>query len=130
MFNPETKTWSTARVMTIKRGYQSQLTLSSGNVFVLGGSWNGGLGGKDGEVYNITSGVWSVKRGIPCNGTLLTEDEGGMVKMDNHMWLFEGEDGRVFHAGPSKHMHWLDLAGNGSIEYAGYVSSRMSRIRV
>ena len=31
------------------------------------------------------------------------------------MWLFEAKDGRVFHAGPAKQMHWFNLTGDGSV---------------
>lgn len=32
------------------------------------------------------------------------------------MWLFTAPNGLIFHAGPSKRMHWLDVSGNGSYQ--------------
>ena len=31
------------------------------------------------------------------------------------MWLFQAPDRRIFHAGPSLQMHWIDVGGDGSI---------------
>jgi Mycoplasma protein of unknown function, DUF285/Kelch motif len=125
IFNPATGTWKKSARMKVGRGYHSQLTLSDGRPFLLGGSWSGPRGGKFAEVYSENSlgvGLWTLMSGIAANGTLLTDDVDGIVKSDNHMWLFEAEGGRVFHAGPSKNMHWLNLAGNGSVTFAGCVS--------
>ena len=125
IFNPATMTWKRSAKMKVGRGYQAQLTLSDGRPFLLGGSWSGPQGGKFAEVYSEDAsgvGSWTLLGGIAANGTLLTNDTEGITKSDNHMWLFEAEGGRVFHAGPSKNMHWLHLGGNGSVAFAGYVS--------
>lgn len=60
--------------MNIGRGYHSQLLLTDGTVFTLGGSWMGGIGGKTGEVYSPTTETWTLKPGIASNGSLLTDD--------------------------------------------------------
>jgi galactose oxidase len=102
--------------MNIGRGYQSQLTLSNGDVFTLGGSWSGGTGNKLGEVYTeSTTRKWTTKPGINAAGDILTDDFQGVYRSDNHMWLFEATDGRIFHAGPARRMHWINLAGTGSV---------------
>jgi galactose oxidase len=116
IYDPAYNSWSNGPDMSIGRGYHSQTVLSDGSVFTLGGSWSGGTGSKHGEVWtNI--GVWQQKSGIkiPNTSTLLTADKQGVYRGDNHMWLFEAPDGRIFHAGPSRRMHWIDLAGNGVI---------------
>jgi len=51
--------------MKIPRGYQASATLSDGRMFTIGGSWSGGWGGKNGEVYNVTSNTWSLLPGCP-----------------------------------------------------------------
>ena len=38
--------------MKIARGYQSDVTTSTGEVFTIGGSWSSGLGDKNGEVWS------------------------------------------------------------------------------
>jgi galactose oxidase len=131
IFNPASGTWKKAALMNIGRGYHTQLTLSDGRAFLFGGSWSGPQGGKFAEVYsenNAGVGSWTLMGGILANGTLLTNDAEGIIKADNHMWLFEAEGGQVFHAGPSKNMHWLNLSGQGSVTFVGYVSrSRVAR---
>ncbi len=117
IYDPETDSWETAPEMNIGRGYQSNVTLSDGGVFTLGGSWRGGTGGKSGEVFR--DGQWQRLDGIPITPALITEDFRGQYRADNHMWLFAWEDGQVFHAGPSKTMNWIDTSGEGSARPAG-----------
>lgn len=38
---------------------------------------------------------------------------------DNHAWLFLAPNGDIFHAGPSRQMHWVTVNGNGSVRGAG-----------
>ncbi|MFL9898511.1 RICIN domain-containing protein [Paraburkholderia fungorum] len=116
-YTPSTNAWTSGDPMKIPRGYQGSVTLSNGNVFLVGGSWNGGLGGKTGETWTSGSG-WQVNGGIPAD-PILTNDAGGIFRQDNHAWLFAVANGRVFHAGPSRAMHWFDTAGNGSVTQAG-----------
>lgn len=124
IYDPRNDTWSTGQRMNVGRGYQSQLTLSDGRVFVFGGSWNGGIGGKIGEVYTEFgngSAVWTPKPGITTIPSCLTNDTEGVYRSDNHMWLFEHTDGRILQAGPSRRMHWITLADDGAIAPAEYV---------
>jgi len=46
------KEWIYAPNMTIPRGYQSSVTVSNGQILTIGGSWSGGYGGKNGEIYD------------------------------------------------------------------------------
>ena len=120
IYNPANNTFTAGTPLAIPRGYQSSVTLSDGRVFTIGGSWAGGEGGKDGEVWSPTTGV-RVLPNVPVS-TILTADPAGMYRSDNHPWLFAGPGGKVFHAGPSKQMNWFDVdaAGAGAVTPAGY----------
>ncbi|MFL9982751.1 RICIN domain-containing protein [Paraburkholderia sediminicola] len=116
-YTPSTHAWSSGDLMNIPRGYQGSVTLSNGNVFLVGGSWNGGMGGKTGETWTSGSG-WKVNSAILAD-YILTNDAAGIFRQDNHAWLFAVSNGRVFHAGPSKAMHWFDTAGAGNVTPSG-----------
>ena len=120
MYSPKYDAWTTQAQMNIPRGYQSSATLSNGNVFTIGGSWSGGTGGKNGEVYSPFDDVWSLLPNAPVD-PMLTGDAQGVYRADNHGWLFGWKDGYVFQAGPSVAMHWYgtDLANGGSVEDGG-----------
>ena len=62
--------------MNIARGYQAMATVSTGSVFVIGASWNGGQGGKNGELYSPTANTWSLLSGAPV-APMLTADAQG-----------------------------------------------------
>ncbi len=117
IYNPTTSVWSTGAPMQIPRGYQTNVTLSTGAVLSLGGSWSGQIGGKHGEIWTAASG-WRLAPGISIT-PLLGPDPDGPYRGDNHLWLFPAANGKVFHAGPSAAMHWIDTAGNGSVTFAG-----------
>lgn len=113
VFDPSSNSWTSAADMTIGRGYQSQATISDGRIFVIGGSWAGGIGNKNGEIYDTGANKWTK---LPdCLSTALyTEDGEGPYKRDNHPWLFAWKQGSVFQAGPSKQMNWYGTSGTGS----------------
>lgn len=118
VFDPGADSWSSAATMKIPRGYQSQTTLSNGNVFVIGGSWNGGRGNKNGELFNPGTGAWTLLSGCPV-APMLTADKEGVYRSDNHGWLFSWKNAAVFQAGPSKAMNWYTTSGNGGRASAG-----------
>jgi galactose oxidase len=117
IYDPRTGSWSSAQQMNIRRGYQGSVGLSNGGVFTVGGSWNGGVGNKNGETWLPGSG-WQENTAVLAD-YFVTNDAQGMYRADNHAWLFARSNGRVFHAGPSRAMHWIDTAGNGSVTQAG-----------
>ncbi|SAL53630.1 oxidase [Caballeronia sordidicola] len=117
LYSATTGAWSSVDLMNIPRGYEGTVTLSNGSVFTLGGSWNGGEGGKNGETWTSGSG-WRLNTAILAD-YILTNDAGGIFRADNHAWMFAVSNGRVFHAGPSVAMHWFDTAGNGTVTDAG-----------
>jgi len=62
--------------MIIARGYQAMATTSLGNTFVIGASWSGGEGGKNGELYNPGSNTWTSLGGALV-APMLTADAQG-----------------------------------------------------
>jgi len=120
IYNPSTNRWSAGDDMNTPRGYQANVTMSSGAVLTLGGSWSGGRGNKNAEVWTSQSG-WVQYPGITANSTVRrgAPDPGGVYRDDNHAWLWAAPNGKVFHAGPGTEMHWLTLDGNGSVQNAG-----------
>ncbi|MEM7092154.1 MAG: galactose oxidase-like domain-containing protein [Actinomycetota bacterium] len=118
IYDPATDTWIDADDMNQARGYNASTTLSNGDVFTVGGSWSGGRGNKNGEVYNFATDSW---RSLPnvLGNTIATSDVQGINRGDNHTWLFGWENGSVFHAGPSRNMHWIQTGGNGTLTSAG-----------
>lgn len=118
IYDPLSNSWISGSNMRIARGYQSTATCSDGRIFNIGGSWSGGMGGKDGEIYDPTKNTWLLLPGALV-GPMLTEDSAGVYRSDNHGWLFGWKNRTVFQAGPSKTMNWYDTAGNGSTTGAG-----------
>ncbi|MFI7340854.1 discoidin domain-containing protein [Streptomyces sp. NPDC050085] len=118
LYDPATDTWSATEDMHIARGYQAMTLLSTGDAFVLGGSWSGGQGGKDGEVWSASTGSWRTLPGVPVTDTM-TADPAGPYRADNHQWLHATSDGRVLQLGPSKQMNWISTQGDGSVTAAG-----------
>ncbi|KAL8860161.1 MAG: hypothetical protein Q9178_003425 [Gyalolechia marmorata] len=110
--------WIAGPNMRIQRGYQSSTTLSDGRIFVIGGSWSGGQGNKNGEIWSPASNSWSLLPGCPV-APMLTADRRGVYRSDNHAWLFGWKSGSVFQAGPSKAMNWYTTVGTGGQKTAG-----------
>ncbi|MFJ4972887.1 discoidin domain-containing protein [Streptomyces sp. NPDC088755] len=118
IYDPATDRWSATTDMNIARGYQAMTLLSSGDAFVLGGSWSGGRGGKAGEVWSPDTGTWRKLPGVPADPAM-TDDPDTPYRADNHMWLHATSGGKVLHLGPSKQMNWISTGGEGSITDAG-----------
>jgi galactose oxidase len=116
IYNPATGQWATSGQMNIPRGYEGDTLLSNGSVLTLGGSWSGGQGNKNGEIW--TNGTWSRLSGVTAS-PIQGPDPQGVYRGDNHLWLFAVGGGQVFHAGPSAAMHWITTSGSGSITSAG-----------
>ena len=110
IYDPVTNQWTQEPQMVVARGYHSMTVLHDGSVFTVGGSWSGGLGGKFGEIWNPNRNRWHPLPNIET-GPLETNDVDGIFKSDNHMWLFQSPNRRIFQAGPSRQMHWLDVRG-------------------
>lgn len=117
IYNPSTNAWTVAAEMVKGRGYQGAVTLPDGGVFTVGGSWSGDIGDKDGETWHANTG-WRLNSAV-WDDYFLTGDTAGLYRSDNHAWLFAAGNGRVFHAGPSKQMNWVDTTGDGSVTPVG-----------
>jgi galactose oxidase len=128
IFSPTTSTWSISGEMNIPRGYEADTVLSYGTlsngvlsgvqVLTLGGSWSGAEGGKSGEVWNSSTGAWTLLSGVP-ETNIVGPDPQGIYRGDNHLWMFAQSDGYVFQAGPSAQMNWITTSGTGTITSAG-----------
>ncbi|MFK8908782.1 discoidin domain-containing protein, partial [Streptomyces sp. YS-3] len=118
IYDPNTDSWSSTADMNITRGYQAMTLLSNGDAFVLGGSWSGGDGPKDGEVWSAATHTWRKLPGVKVEGAM-TADPAGPYRADNHMWLHATSQGRVLQLGPSKQMNWITTDGDGTITPAG-----------
>ncbi len=121
VYDPSTQSWVSDARMNIARGYNSTVTLSTGEAFTIGGSWSGDGSPKDGEVWSPTGG-WR-QTSISENNILAIDPidtaQGYISEGDDHPWLFAAPNGRVFHAGPSPLMNWIDTTGDGSIMAVG-----------
>jgi YVTN family beta-propeller protein len=127
VYNPSNNSWTKGDLMQIKRGYHAMTLLGDGSIFTVGGSWSGGRGGKDAELWTADVG-WQKKPNILADD-LKTDDAAGIYRADNHMWLFPAPNGKIFHAGPAKQMNWLNTTGNGKVirsELRGDDSDAMS----
>ncbi len=132
IFSPSANTnggsWSISGEMNLPRGYEADTLLSYGTlsngvlsgvqVLTLGGSWSGGEGNKSAEVWNSTTGAWTVLSGVP-ETNIVGPDPQGIYRGDNHAWMFAQSGGYVFHAGPSAQMNWITTSGAGTITSAG-----------
>ena len=110
--------WISGTNMQIARGYQATATLSDGRIFIIGGSWSGGQGGKNGETFNPATNVSTLLPGALV-APMLTADAQGVYRQDNHGWLFGWKNSSVFQAGPSTAMNWYGTIGSGSQQAAG-----------
>ena len=117
LFNPATGAWTPGAAMNIARGYQGNTVLQDGSVLTLGGSWSGGQGNKNGEVWTAAAG-WRRLSGV-LSGVVEAPDPAGVYRGDNHLWLFAAPNGQVLHAGPSANMNWISTQGNGATTSAG-----------
>lgn len=118
IYNPSTDSFTSGPDMKIARGYQSTVTIADGRIFTIGGSWSGGRGGKNGEIYDPKTNAWT-KLPSATVSSILTADAGGIFRQDNHAWLYAWTNNSVFQAGPSKAMNWFDINKNGSVTAAG-----------
>src|SRR3954453_13129787 len=120
IYDPATDTWVAGPLMNIPRAYEGDTPLSTGQVFTLGGSWYDSAGHKDGELFTPSgaTGSWSRLPGV-ISDAILTADPAGVYRADNHAWLFGWTGGTVFHAGPSRQMHWITTTGSGTITPCG-----------
>ncbi|KAI1828686.1 hypothetical protein F4861DRAFT_488807 [Xylaria intraflava] len=118
-YGPQNADWMSKAEMVVGRGYHSTVTIGDGRIFAIGGSWSGGRGGKNGEIYSPAANRWTSLPGCTV-APMLTADPLGAYRADNHAWLFAYKDNSVFQAGPSKAMNWYKVSSlPGSYQDAG-----------
>jgi galactose oxidase len=119
IFNAQSETWRRAGNMNIPRGYNASVTLENGNVFTVGGSWigeiGGSIGGKNAELWNASTDTWTNLTGASAEPLYGYETP---TFSDNHGWLFPIGN-RVLYAGPGNNMIWYDADGTGAYSSAG-----------
>ncbi|MEU6312819.1 discoidin domain-containing protein [Streptomyces sp. NPDC047014] len=77
IYDPATDAWSATSSMNIARGYQAMTLLSTGEAFVLGGSWSGNAAtDKGGEVWSPDTRTWRKLPGVTA-APALTADPAG-----------------------------------------------------
>ena len=114
IYNPFSNEWTNSANLNIPRGYHAMTSLGDGSVITIGGSWSGGRGNKHAEIWDMETGQWTVKSGIPV-------DVIGGTGTDYHAWLWQAPNGKLFHAGPTREMHWVEYTkGEGSYTSAGF----------
>ncbi|MDB6070711.1 MAG: hypothetical protein JWL81_1882, partial [Verrucomicrobiales bacterium] len=109
VFNWQTNAWSRVADMNDPRWYTASVALPGGEVFTVGGS-----GGENtAERYNGSSWTkyaninWSPIASQPTIESIWTP------------FVFVAPDGRLFHAGPTKSMYWVNPEGTGSLVNSG-----------
>jgi galactose oxidase len=118
LLDPSDKTWIYGPALNRPRGYHASAALGSGDVFLVGGAWNGGTTAKAGEVYSPKTEKWTNRPGCKVQ-PMLTNDKQGIYRADSHGWLFSWKNDTVFQAGPSKAMNWYHTQGDGDVTPAG-----------
>ena len=122
IYDPTKDDWISVPEMKIARGYQGSTTCANGHIFVIGGSWGPvgiDFGDRNGETYDPQTKKWTLLDGCRSEDIETKKDWEGAYRADNHVWLMGWQNNSVFHAGPSKDMHWITPTGNGAIQTAG-----------
>ena len=109
IFDWRTNTWSAIQNMNDGRWYNTSVTLPAGEVFTATGT----NGERTTELWNSATG-WRRYTGIDWQTIL---NEAGFDQRW-HPFLLLAPDGRIFHAGPTDRMNWVNTSGNGSLTYA------------
>ncbi|KAK1566380.1 uncharacterized protein LY79DRAFT_594966 [Colletotrichum navitas] len=116
IYDPVTNNFTRGPDLKLPRGYQTTCTLSTGEVFTIGGAYSGNRVAKNGEVYDPITNTWTYLPGADVS-PIVTTNSGGYE--GDHAWLFGWKNGSIFQAGPSKNQHWYSIAGSGSVSMAG-----------
>ena len=70
LYNPGTNVWSPGKVLITGRGYHSQVTMSDGRNFTIGGSWSGGRKDKVAEIWSDGPAGWMTLPGIESSNSI------------------------------------------------------------
>ncbi len=110
VFDWTTNTWSALPNMNDARWYNPNITLTDGNVFTVSGSG----GSNTAERWDASSG-WRRLSGI---GWSAVTSEPGYINIW-HPFLALAPNGKLFHFGPTRTMHWVDPSGTGTLTNSG-----------
>ncbi|GAB4578210.1 MAG: hypothetical protein Fur0022_09440 [Anaerolineales bacterium] len=115
LYDPFTDTWEFLEDMNLGRWYPSNVTLGTGEVLVIAGTYEGGL--------NTVPQVWTPD--INDWRYLTTAAQGGYpTYADYYPFLFQAGNGKVFYAGPQQVSRYLDTTGTGA--WSGAFPSSMA----
>lgn len=120
VFNPATGAWQQGPYMNHERWYGTTLTLADDSIFATFARGDSNIP----ELLN-GSGNW-VELPDAAMTTLWNEqnlvNSGAVNNSVIAQWnanMQVAPDGRIFHAGPTRTMHWFDTTGSGSSEIIG-----------
>lgn len=112
--------WSTAPYMNQTRWYGTSLSLPSGEVMATFAKQANEIP----EIYTPGAG-WTELPDAHMQGLLNDQNATNAAAINNattaqwYAYMHVAPDGRVFHPGPTKTMHWFDTTGSGSVVSAG-----------
>lgn len=109
VFNWQTNTWSRVADMNDPRWYTASVALPLGDVFTVSGSG----GDNTAERFDGTS--W--RKYLNINWSPVATQP--TIEANFTPMVFVAPDGRIFHAGPTKSMNYVDPEGNGAVVSAG-----------
>jgi YVTN family beta-propeller protein len=110
IFDWRTNQWSALPNMNDPRWYNTSVALVDSSVFTVSG--DGGT--NTAERWSQTNG-WQRLPGIPWES--IVAQPGYVTRW--HPLILLAPDGRLFHGGPTRQMHWLTTGGNGTLAYSG-----------
>ncbi len=108
-FNWQTNSWARVANMNDPRWYTTPVALPNGEVFTVSGSG----GPSSAERFNGSS--WIKLTGIDWTPIALQ----GSFESNWTPFVFQAPNGKLFHAGPTPQMNWIDPTGNGTLTTAG-----------
>ena len=115
IFNWKNDTWSQEYSMNGLRYYPTSVLLADGDVYTAMGA---GSVKSLAERWNPTTG-WVVQSGVDWGETVFADDKFPIAQYNEVNWwpqLSLAPNGKLFHAGPTPEMNWVDPAISGSIE--------------
>ena len=112
VFDSKTNTWSRIETMNDGRWYPTTVGMGDGSVFTAIGTG----ASQYPELWRPSVG-WEKLNGIDLSGPIL--DQVPYWNAFTFPFLTLAPNGKIFHSGPTPHMHYLDPANGGSITPVG-----------
>ncbi|MEM7798295.1 MAG: putative Ig domain-containing protein [Chloroflexota bacterium] len=113
-FDFTSDSWISFPRMDYGRWYPTSVALSDGDIFTAIG-WGGG---NTAELYTYGD-DWRVMNGINFDEPILNYTKADYGEREWWPLLTLAPNGKIFHAGPTPQMHWIDTTGVGSITEVG-----------